>query len=474
MSLYKYNKKLTISKLASLVICFPFALGSLFYAQNSIANVSKYEQNLSKHKHIVNQSRVSSTKNITSDDSQDSYSINTVKLVETKNSDLTFDSTNVLNDLYRGINDSYFNSFRASTYQEIKSNEIKQKFLANMPKSDGKTYDYQQIPLTVTADNLEITNQGKKIIYTGNVLVSQGDRKIRANQVVYLQDNQGNEYLLVDSDTSISSNQFLVKSSNLYLNKENYSFTVNHPEFYLVDSILHGNADKISGNQDQINLEQINLWAGEDTSLTLNIKGDEATYHSKDKYLEFKNTVFRIGKFPLIWLPNFKLSTDPYKQHGFLDPNIDFSSAGQLSLRIPYFWRFNNNFYYVLKPTYSTKFGLLLDNSLTYLSKYGQSQADFIFAPKWTTSDKYGNRWYLHLGHTHKTSNDINIKIDFNQMSDKMFLSDFYDLQADYLQSTYLISKSASNYDWKIAAYKFENIYDKKKAFIQCSSRIKL
>lgn len=368
-----------------------------------------------------------------------------------------------LETMYSDLSYNYYNSFNVRVYRNYKTEQTKKRFLYGLPRSDGFTYDYATLPIYITSDNIEITNQGKKIIYFDNVKVKQGDRTVNARQVIYEKHDNGEETITISSDTELKSNQLVVTGQDLLINNNNRSFSIQKPRFYLVDTILNGSATSIVNDGEYTTFEQPRLWAGpKDSKLSLNITGDSAKLNNQSQKFVVDNSVLRLGNLPIFWMPwtSFNLNAD--RSHGFLDPTFDISSSNQFSLTVPYFWRIRDDLEYRIRPTYASEYGVLLDNSLLYNHKYGRLGLNLKYAPKLLSTKYDTDRWYLSLNHYKEFDNAIVLDINLKKQSDKYFQYDFFENEVKYLRSGLQLSQNLANHEWRVDIRYFEPIYKTK------------
>ncbi len=86
----------------------------------------------------------------------------------------------------------------------------------------GNTEQNTDLPVEVTADNLAVNQNDGTAVFTGNVLIGQGEMRLSAPRVlvVYLQDQSGIERLQASGGVTLVSGEDAAEASNADYNIE--------------------------------------------------------------------------------------------------------------------------------------------------------------------------------------------------------------------------------------------------------------
>lgn len=86
----------------------------------------------------------------------------------------------------------------------------------------GNTEQNTDLPVEVTADNLAVSQSDGTAVFTGNVLIGQGEMRLSAPRVlvVYLQDQSGIERLQASGGVTLVSGEDAAEASNADYNIE--------------------------------------------------------------------------------------------------------------------------------------------------------------------------------------------------------------------------------------------------------------
>ncbi|MFC6276486.1 LPS-assembly protein LptD [Psittacicella hinzii] len=367
--------------------------------------------------------------------------------------------------IYPALNYNYYNTFTSQVYDAIRALQIREKFLKDAPKSDGKEYNYNESPIVISADYMFSSENGNVITYTGNTSLIQGDRAVRAQKIIYRRLDDGKQQITLDGEVNLSSNQLELEASQLVLelindnNANKAQLDASTTTFAVVDTMMHGTAESLESKDNITRLKDSSLYAGPIKALTLNVKAKETQINMNTQRLIFKRATLRIGKVPIFWFPTFSINISGKPETGFKEPSITLNSNAGFMLTVPFVWYVNNNIKYTLRTSYATKLGLLLNNNLDVQSRLGISTLNFSFTPKMANRKTDSNRYYLGLRHIATFNNDYHVALNYRHVSDKYFFNDYYSNTDAYLTSDYSLWYNKDNWSWNLSAYTFQPIY---------------
>lgn len=360
---------------------------------------------------------------------------------------------------YGDLNYNYYNTFTSTVYEQIKSQEIKQRFLKNVPKSDGISYNYSNIPITIMSDTIASRDNGKVIEYLGNVTLQQGDRKLKAAKIVYRKLLSGDQVLEITNDLHLQNNQVYLNAKQVVINLQQKTSKIKDSDFEIVDTILHGTAKDITIHNNLIELKHAKVYAGPIKPFSLNVDSDYAVIDTKQQSIKFRQAFFKIGKLPLAYLGSYKLGFAKERKSGFLEPKIEISNNQPLKVSLPYYWNANNNLYWLFTTNYAVGDQLLFKNYIDYLWSLGDTRISVDVAPGFLNKNQINTWYYLGLSHFATYKQDYHLSFNYRYVSDKRYFARFYhnDSQA-YLPSDVNLWYSKGNWDWSVRTYTFAPI----------------
>jgi LPS-assembly protein len=271
----------------------------------------------------------------------------------------------------------------------------------------------------ISSDAATVGVDGKATLH-GNVLVQQGERQIRSDEVQYDR-TEGS----IQSDAAIDYRDPLVHvtgASGSYSAASGAAFR--SAQFSLVQRSARGTAQEMKLTPEgALDLQGVtfttcpandNSWALKAKDITLDTRTKIGT--GRDAYVDFMGV-------PLIYLPwvSFPLSSD--RKSGFLFPTIGNTSTGGVLLSVPYYWNIAPNADFTFEPTEYTKRGIDLGGDLRFLTQNQHGELEWNYLPYDRT---FG------AGRSHERLNDVadlpdglRLTLNAENVSDTQYFEDF-------------------------------------------------
>ena len=296
----------------------------------------------------------------------------------------------------------------------------------------GISFDLGDGPWFVKGDAAEYDQDQGLIVVTGNVKISQEDRELSADRVVYYQKQQhaeaeGNvvivtpagtakgEYLWVDLSRrvgKIRAGELFIRDGHYYLTGESIEKT-DSARFRLSESTL----TTCDGD--------CPAWRfrGADIDLTV------------DGYATIRSLFFEIKDVPVLYAPYFIFPVKVSRQTGFLIPRPEFSSRSGVGIDLPFFWAVSEQVDATFYEHYMSERGLDQGVEFRYLStdaSRGMVQFDYLndrldddnyFDDEYSRTNK--SRWWLRSKQDQDLPYDVRVKMDLDLASDQDFLREF-------------------------------------------------
>lgn len=153
-----------------------------------------------------------------------------------------------------------------------------------------------------------------------------------------------------------------------------------------------------------------------------------------------RNAKLRIHEIPVFYVPYLSFPTSKERKSGFLLPIIGYSNVGGFDLGLPYYWNIAPNYDMTIIPHLYTERGLMIGGEYRYLSSNSSGIINGDFLPKDKAyshflrnnetaypqlRDNSTNRWAVGVLESMSVTPDINMNINFQQVSDDYYLQDF-------------------------------------------------
>ncbi|MBU2895232.1 LPS assembly protein LptD [Vibrio hepatarius] len=279
----------------------------------------------------------------------------------------------------------------------------------------------KQQPVNVDADHLEAIN-GDKATYSGNVTVTQGKKRMKADNVtVHQKDNivvaEGN-VIFSDGQLKTISDKAVhdLNTEEVTLENTNYKFLCEPGRGEAVYVAKTGKAIyEVEDGTITSCPEGDSSWRMRASSIDIDQNEEEATFY---------NPRFEIQNVPVFYLPFLTVPIGDTRKTGFLYPTVSYGSSDGFEMEVPIYWNLAPN--YDLETTIKSmqNRGTQLNSEFRYLSDFGYSTIKSEYLPD---DDKYpeqGDRWGVQWQHSGIFQENWKFGIDYSKVSDIRYFTD--------------------------------------------------
>jgi LPS-assembly protein len=290
---------------------------------------------------------------------------------------------------------------------------------------------------------------------SGHVVVSQGQRTLKAEDVEYQSaDNLVRATGKVDYDDPLIH---VTGNDARYSTSGGASF--DDAQFELLQRDAHGEAKLVDLTPGGIlRLQDVTFstcplteetWQIRAGSVTLD--GDEHTGVARDAQVDFAG-------IPILYLPWLSFPLDDERKTGFLFPSLGTNSRSGLELSAPWYWNIAPSEDLLLTPTYYTRRGIDIGGDARYLTDTQNGELLWHFLPYDAQAAGEGlpdhDRSYVHLTQTTELPDDFRLHVDAANVGDSLYFQDFGQgpegTSVAYLQRTAGLSYRDEN--WRLSA----------------------
>lgn len=297
-----------------------------------------------------------------------------------------------------------------------------------LPKRAATTED---LPTHVRANEANTAQEGLSE-FTGNVEMTRGQSRLRADRVAYdnqtdLADATGN--VTLDNDGGDS-----YRTQELHMHVESHRGHAGPGSFTLQSNDGRGEMQRVEfQDRDHTHLKQVRYTtcpAGQDDwyvhAPEIEIDNIEEMAYVRNAWIEFKGV-------PIYYIPRGSFPISDKRKSGFLTPSFGYTSQGGIDLTTPYYLNLAPNYDATITPRVMGLRGLQLQNQFRYLTQRSQGQVEIDVLP----GDKLRNRDQLtgeplnkdrYAGkyvHAQTFSPLWSANVDLRGVSDKDYLRDF-------------------------------------------------
>ena len=289
--------------------------------------------------------------------------------------------------------------------------------LINEPEPENPT----QQPINVEADSLEAIN-GDKAVYNGNVVVTQGKKRINANRVTL---HQKDNIVVAEGDVNFNDGQFKTVSDKATNNLTTEQITLENTKYKFLCEPGRGEAVYVSKTGKAVYEiqdgsitscpENDSSWRMVATSIDVDQDEEEATFY---------NPRFEIQNVPVFYLPFLTVPIGDTRKTGFLYPTVSYGSSDGYEVEVPVYWNLAPNYDLQTTLKYMDKRGAQLNSKFRYLNDFGTGSIVSEYLPDDEKYQDKGARWGVQYQHTGIFDQVWKFDIDYAKVSDIDYFTD--------------------------------------------------
>lgn len=278
--------------------------------------------------------------------------------------------------------------------------------------------------LEISSDKSEVTPE--EMIFSGNVIVRQGARSMRADRIIADRQQQAatasGNVLLREPGLAVEGEEILYQS-------ESQIARVQTANFVLHDKQLSGSAQALIRQQDgsiDITNGQMTFCAPEDPAWIL--RANNLTLDPRSGDGQAWGAKLDVAGIPIAYLPWIRFPVDSRRKTGFLFPELGSDSRGGIDFTTPIYLNLAPNYDALYSPRYIEERGFLHQAQGRWLSEhlgYWELNGGFISNDsKYDDESGDSKRWLLGAQHDGSFGNHITTQIKFAKTSDAEYLRD--------------------------------------------------
>jgi LPS-assembly protein len=296
--------------------------------------------------------------------------------------------------------------------------------LRRAPENRDKT---AVLPTILDADRIEGV-AGKDTRAQGNAILRRGDLSIRANTLMYHEENEDVE---ARGNVRLQRNGDSLSGPALTYSLRDATGFFEKPDFTLAPRARPGQqAVAARGQAESIEFLGENQYRIKDGFFTTCKPGDDGWLVRADELdLDFTREVgtarggsVRFEGVPVIAAPAFDFSLNNQRKSGFLPPSIGTTGKSGPEVAVPYYVNLAPNHDLTLTPRYMEKRGLQLAEQFRYLHKHYNGEFNAEVLPQDRAADR--GRSAISLVHTYNRDGYLLGGLNLNKVSDDSYFRD--------------------------------------------------
>lgn len=273
---------------------------------------------------------------------------------------------------------------------------------------------------------------GKQAIFTGDVLFSQGDRHIAADEAIL---DQATEQFDANGNLVFQDSNFTVTADSLQAQMRSNRATLKGAQYWLHGQQVHGDAEKlqITINNNLI-LTNTNFTTCPPDNVSWLLEAEKIKINSEEEWGEIWNAKLRVADIPVFYIPYMTVPVSDKRKSGFLYPSFSTSTTNGFEVSAPYYWNIAPEYDLTFTPNYMTNRGLFTKTEFRYLAGEAQNgRLNFEYLGSDELISGSPNRYLYNWQHQGAIDKNWRVLANFTEVSDNNY---FNDLKSDVNRAT--------------------------------------
>lgn len=271
----------------------------------------------------------------------------------------------------------------------------------------------------IDASALELSLEENIVEYRGDVEITRGPARLRADSASYSRDTQIVE---LRGNVSADNPAAELQGSRAELNLADNSSFVEDAHYRLRDLGTRGSARSVSiDNERRVSVEQGSYTRCPEDAGHWEVRAGKIRLDPDRGQGSAKNATLRIYDTPVLYVPYAQFPIGDQRQSGLLFPQLADTSAG-VDIALPYYFNIAPNIDATLTPRIVQQAGYLTEAELRWLNHYDRWALGGAYIGD---DDRNGEaRWLLDIEEQGESSSGLSSQIRFTRISDVDYLRD--------------------------------------------------
>lgn len=288
-----------------------------------------------------------------------------------------------------------------------------------------------QAKIRIASDRSK-AEMGKQAIFTGDVVFSQGDRHIAADEAIL---DQATEQFDANGNLVFQDSNFTVTADSLQAQMRSNRATLKGAQYWLHGQQVHGDAEKlqITINNNLI-LTNTNFTTCPPDNVSWLLEAEKIKINSEEEWGEIWNAKLRVADIPVFYIPYMTVPVSDKRKTGFLYPSFSTSTTNGFEVSAPYYWNIAPEYDLTFTPNYMTNRGLFTKTEFRYLAGEAQNgRLNFEYLGSDRMIGGSPNRYLYNWQHQGAIDKNWRVLTNFTEVSDNNY---FNDLKSDVNRAT--------------------------------------
>ena len=303
-----------------------------------------------------------------------------------------------------------------------------------------------------SADESELQREPDIARFTGNVMVRQDERRLRADKATFYRDE---DRIQIEGDVQYREPGLLVRGESAELRTAENAGELQKTRFVMHREHSRGEAAVVRRNADRsIDMEDASYTQCEPGSDDWAI-GARTIHLDRDKGQGIaRNATLRVKDVPVLYTPYLRFPIDDRRMSGFLWPVFTNSSQNGLDVATPYYFNLAPNYDATFVPRYMNDRGPMAGGEFRYMNDWSTWVASGAILP----DDKVyeSNRWLTSLQQGGLFRGTVSTNIDYTEVSDEDYLRNLGSTGLEVKRATHLMQSGWASWSpdgsWTLTA----------------------
>lgn len=289
--------------------------------------------------------------------------------------------------------------------------------------------ELNKIRIISDSSNAEMNKQA---IFSGNVVFSQGDRHIAADEAIL---NQETQQFDANGNLVFQDSNFTVTAQSLQAQMRSNRATLEGAKYWLHGQQVNGDAEKlqITINNNLI-LTNTNFTTCPPDNVSWLLEAEKIKINSEEEWGEIWNAKVRIAGVPVFYIPYMTIPVSDKRKSGFLYPSFSTSTTSGFEVSAPYYWNIAPEYDLTFTPNYMSNRGIFTKTEFRYLAgdaQNGRLNLEYLGNDQLLSSRP--NRYLYNWQHQGAIDKHWRVMSNFTEVSDNNY---FNDLKSDVNRAT--------------------------------------
>ncbi len=285
--------------------------------------------------------------------------------------------------------------------------------------------------IRIISDNSK-AEMGKQAMFSGDVVFSQGDRHIAADEAIL---DQANEQLDANGNLVFQDSVFTVTADSLQAQMRSNRATLKGAQYWIHGQQVHGDAEKlqITMNNNLI-LTNTNFTTCPPDDVSWLLEAEKIKINSEEEWGEIWNAKLRVADVPVFYIPYMTIPVSAKRKSGFLYPSFSTSTTDGVEFSTPYYWNISPEYDLTFTPNYMSERGLFTKTEFRYLAGDAQNgRLNFEYLGNDRMLSGNPERYLYNWQHQGAIDKNWRVLANFTEVSDNNY---FNDLNSDVNRAT--------------------------------------